>query len=231
MYPPGASGAFIKSMLVYILSDDVVDMDFDAGNSHSYYRNYLKKNIASLLLSANMPTSYKKYKFLADLKSDIVLVDSPKVNNIDIQYIIDSSCDYKLIYIYVNETDFPILSTNHYYKQPATVPYFTELSTKLFNNSDLTTLTLDQEKILINHPEVIHGYEMGKVLLDKWLDDCPDVFRNSLYRIDFNDIIDNKDKVKSLLESLTNKTMSSYAHIQYDRYVERQMQFRKDKQI
>jgi hypothetical protein len=65
--------------------------------------------------------------------------------------------------------------------------------------------------------------------LNKWLSDYSEQIHNSLYRIDFKDIVNNPNKVKIILEDITNKKLSTHAHRQYDRYVEVQLEFRKEK--
>jgi hypothetical protein len=229
-YPGGGSGKFIQSMIIYMLLDDTSDMEFTDATSHFYYARYLKKHPKFKALShqsSSYPTQYELLRELIGIP--LPLVDTPTLD-INLQEAHEHGLEYKLIYISVTKTDLPIISANHYYKQPAVRPYFSQLSDRLFSTPDLSKLSQEQENILINHPEVLGGYTHGYVSKLKILvNTYQEQFRNSLYCINFSDIINNTDKVKNLLETITNKTMSSHAHTQYDRYVESQIKFRKEK--
>jgi hypothetical protein len=226
-YPGGGSGQFIKSMLIYMLSDDSMDIDFSDGTSHTYYKDYLKKHPSHHWLSGN--NNPLKYKYIGNSKSTMPLVDSPKLPLLDVDQVYSNISVYKLIYVHIDDVDIPVCSANHYFKQPALIGYFTKLATELFSITDLASLTVEQQHTLINYPEVLGSYDGYLRELNTFLNSYPKQFHNTLYRIDFNDIINNTDKVKKLLETVTNKTMSTHAHTQYDRYVEKQLQFRKYK--
>ena len=226
IYPGGASGQFIKSMLVYILSDDDIDMDFNDGTSHRYYRKYLQSKPGLSILSARGNKNPEKYNIIANINSTTPLVDSP-----DLQKLYNCKLDYKLISIHADDDDdLFFINANHYHKQPSTIPYFTQLSNELFSISDLKKLNKEQEKLLINHHSVKNVYYNGYLqTFNKWLAEYYKDFHGSLYHINFKDIVNNPDKIKHLLETITNKTMSDHAHRQYDKYVERQLEFRKEK--
>jgi hypothetical protein len=228
-YPGGASGQFIKSMLVYILSDDDINMDFNDGSSHWYYRKYLQSKPELSILSSKNNSTPEKYNIIANINSTSPLIDTPPIN-LNLQKIYNCGLDYKFIFIYIDVDDLFIVNANHYYKQPNTIPYYLELSNKLFSISDLSTLSSTQEKILINHPDMLGVYTNGYLsTINKWLSDYSEQLPNSLYQIDFKDIVNNSNKVKIILENITNKKLSIHAHRQYDRYVERQLEFRKEK--
>jgi hypothetical protein len=225
IYPGGASGQFIKSMLVYILSDDDINMDFNDGTSHWYYRKYLQSKPQLAILSNKGNRNLKKYNIIANINTTSPLVDTP-----DLQKLCNCELDYKLISIHADDDDLFFINANHYHKQPGTIPYFTQLSNELFSIPDLKKLNKEQEKLLINHHSVKNGYYTDYLQpFNKWLAECSKHFHGSLYHINFKDIVNNPDKVKHLLETITNKTMSDHAHRQYDKYVERQLEFRKEK--
>ena len=224
IYPGGSSGQFIKSMLVYILSDDDIDMDFNDGSSHWYYKRYLQSKPYLSILSDFSNKNPEKYNIIANINSTSPLIDSPASDS-SLQKIYNSGLDYKLIYIHVDTDDLFVINTNHYYKQPAVIPVFTKLSNRLFSITDLSKLNSNQKKIIMSHPDMFAYTTKYVPTVNKLLSE----YAENLYRIDFKDILNDPDKVKILLETITDKKMSTHAHRQYDRYVERQIEFRKEK--
>ena len=203
-------------------------MDFSDGTSHAYYKAYINKNPEHRWLAKFNIVAENRYKYISKIKTDMPLVHTP-ILPVDMYEIHSLIPEYKLIYIQIDDMDIPICSANHYYKQPAGVAYFTEIATRLFSITDISLLNTEQRHVLITHTEILSGYYGYMMELDRLLSSCPDQFRNSLYCINFSDIINNPSKVKNLLENVTNKKMSLHAHRQYDRYVETQIEFRNQK--
>lgn len=232
IYPPGASGEFIKSILVYHISDDNTEINFSDGTSHDYYKTYCSNNIIGLLLRHNKKNN-RFYGYIKTLMNnvDYTLIDSFKLNNASLSYIFKELPQYKLLCINITDDDLYYVSFNHFFKQPLTRPQFVELALMCFPDTEFDKLTIEQQKLLILHEKILEGYLSYKEKLNNELQSITNQFENSIYYINFKDIIENKQQVINVLETITGKKLSGNTLRQYDRYIQRQLDFRKEKGI
>ena len=225
----GASGNFIVSLILQFLFN--VDAEVDSTHAHAHalyflynktFTNFLELKLCDQKINmVNFNTGIKHFK----IQIPLVMLLMEQV--IDHRALAELYPKFKHICITIQESDLVRIESNHYFKVAA--PGYWELYKKeIFPGvrpglDDISQLTSNEIKILIDYH--IKLSPDSKILRN--IDYVQPEYRDSVYEIKFNDILNNKSTVLELLSTITKKNITNNILDFYDRYVEIQHKFAK----
>lgn len=236
-YVGGSSGQFIRSMIVYMIRNDNITIDFTDGSSHHYASQYAERR-------GRLPLSGYG-KFVSDrftiIQKNATIEHLPLVVTGGLDFVDHELYSmfpkFKCVLIKVDIDDALITSANHYYKNlthnnlnnqyyetyircvEAGIlrPGLSSISELDSNEMILLLETRGREELSWFIPNLEHR-------ISTW----PIEHADKLFTINFKDITDDPKQVIETLENITNVKMSDAAIDQYYCYAERQRVFRKE---
>ena len=237
-YAPGSCGQFIRTMIVYMLRNDTDTIDFSNGNSHDYVSRYLAKR-SRLPLHGHIKFNGDRFETIHKHATieDLPLVVAGGLDLMD-HTLYSRFPKFKCILIKADIDDALALVENHYYKNS---PFNNHLAKQYYETytrcADIGIMRPGVSSISELEPSEmrqlfeIQGKEdisMFITEMESRISNWPTELGDKLFTINFKDITANMKEVISTLEKITNMTISDAAIEQYHRYVEKQMQFKKE---
>ena len=237
-YAPGSSGEFIRTMITYMLLGENHDIDFEDGSSHSYSNAYIS-NRYHLPLHGYIPYKGDRFKTIYEMATEedcpIVIAGNLDYLNLELYTRFENS---KHVLITVDIDDALVTTANHYYKNP----FFRKRAHTQYYDTYLKYSVAGLLPKGLESVEQLSSEQLLMLLELRGKDDLPSYITNSneiittwptdqlakLFVINFKDIVSNPDLVIGILEQATGISASTAAKTQYDRYVTRQLSFRKE---
>ena len=237
-YAPGSSGEFIRTMITYMLLGEGHDIDFEDGSSHIYSNAYIS-NRYHLPLHGYIPYKGDRFKTIHDMATEedcpIVIAGNLEYLNLDLYTRFLNS---KHVVITVDIDDSLVTTANHYYKNL----FFRKRAHAQYHETYLKYAEAGLLPKGLDSVDQLSSEQLLVLLELRGKDDLPSYIANSneiiaawptdqlakLFVINFKDIVSNPDFVIGILEQITGISASTAAKTQYNRYVTRQLSFRKE---
>lgn len=247
----GTRGDFLTAMIVYILSDFTDDIDFKKSVfCFDYYLKWRSENIDRSAINGYLGAErhgidvFSKSKIYDTSKTNFLAANFiwqiPSFDELykihrDFKHIVVTCKTEDLLkaeanYFYQQKVEGMIRKRNHFWNTYNTLKDKNLLLNNVVNNLD--ELSLFDVKLLLKAHMVRESNMPGDTLrlhpdYDQMVDSkvsIPEQYLSNISLIDFNDIIDDKEKTLDLLSYVTDKVISKDAERNYDRYVNLQKQ-------
>lgn len=236
---PGAGNHFFQSLIIHLCRQESVPMSFNnLGNSHDYAFAYKKKTN-----EAEVRKTYDRSEWIYQVALDesdpdplVILYEPWETLSLDYKRLEEKHPNIKYLFVDVDEKDVLRATTYHFIKQTMyddPKKEYMQLTISSYNNFAKEHPSLKQN---ILHPGQLNIEEMrlfldyslevadkyffkeNKLIADKVYDSLP----NKKFKLNFMDILLDKEKVISTLERMTGRTRNQALIDSYDIYLDNQ---------
>jgi hypothetical protein len=236
---PGAGVHFVQSLVIHLCRQETVPMVFNnRGNSHDYAFAYKKKTN-----DAEVRKTYDRsewiYQFeLNENKTDplVMLYEPWNTPSLDYKRLEEKHPNIKYLFIDVDDKDVLRTTTYHFVKQSIyekSSENYIKVLVDRYNNFAknhpsmkqnivvLGQLSIEEMKLFLDHSLEIADavfFRENKIIADKLYTILP----NEKYKLNFMDILLDKEKVISTLERMTGRLRNQALVDSYDKYLDNQ---------
>jgi hypothetical protein len=236
---PGGGNHFFQSLIVHLCRQETVPMFFNnRGNSHDYAYAY-KKKTNEIEVRKTYNRSEWIYQFeLNESDTDplVILYEPWSTPSLDYKKLEEKHPNIKYLFVDVDDKDVLRATTYNFIKQMIyehhSVDYikvyvdryndFAKNNPSIKQNIIiLRQLNIEEMRLFLDHSlEVADKYffKENKLIANKLYDSLP----NEKYKLNFMDILLDKEKVISTLERMTGRTRNQALIDSYDKYLDNQ---------
>ena len=237
---PGAGNHFFQSLILHLCRQETTPMLFNnRGNAHDYALSYKGKKTNEIKVRSTYDRSEWIYQFgLNEGETDplVIFYEPWATPSLDYKRLEEKHLNIKYLFVDVDEKDVLRAITYHFIKQ----------SIYEHPSRDYIKITVDRyNDFAKNNPSIrqniIHPVELNieemKLFLDYSLEVADknyfkenkmiahklyNILPNEKYKLNFMDILLDKEKVISTLERMTGRTRNQALIDSYDKYLDNQ---------
>jgi hypothetical protein len=236
---PGAGNHFFQSLIVHLCRQETVPMLFNnRGNAHDYAFAY-KKKTNDIEIRKTYDRSEWIYQITLD-ESDsdplVILYEPWATPSLDYKRLEEKHPNIKYLFIDVDDKDILRAITYHFVKQSIYErPSLDYIKTTIDRYNDfaknnpsikqnivhLGQVNIEEMRIFLDHSlEVAEQYffKENRIIANRLYDILP----NGKFKLNFMDILLDKEKVISTLERMTGRTRTQALIDSYDKYLDNQ---------
>lgn len=237
----GIRSHFIASIIVQLHRDSEEAITYsEQGHAHDFTWSYLhnKTNIDSLSVPNYEKVNHLDFVGSHDDPDPLVICAELRYHeHIDYSALLKKHQSVTQIFIEAQEDDFPEILANDFYKTYLILGVNGQPAVEAFNfyknivsnypecRQDLQHIgELNDDELRILVTEIIGRSDTASIM--KRLEDRKDTIPDSIpmYSIQYRDIMQDKNKVLSLLEDITGHKRTNAIEASYDNYVGRQIE-------
>lgn len=240
----GTCGHFICMLIIYSLSNRTDDVVYEAtGGSHTPVHEWFSENTEGLEGKFEVLSVYQSTKLREVSPYNFLIQPMPFViPNLDELYNVNPN--FKHIIITCDREDLLKAEVNYFYKRHAPSLWNSEFVDvyNIIKNTDaiynkninnLSELTPSEIKAVLEFNSTREHLLKRNMLTRYSSEDCPFVennfsipekYKENVFLINFNDILNNKSAVLSKINIITGKEITADLERQYDRYLDLQTQ-------
>jgi hypothetical protein len=236
---PGAGNHFFQSLIIHLCRQETVPMLFNnRGNSHDYAFAYKKKTN-----DAEVRKTYDRSEWIYQVALDesdtdplIILYEPWATPSLDYKRLEEKHPNIKYLFVDVDDKDILRAITYHFVKQSIYEhPSLDYIKTTIDRYNDfaknnpsirqniiiLGQLNIEEMRLFLDHSlEVADKYffKENRIIANRLYDILP----NEKFKLNFMDILLDKEKVISTLERMTGRTRNQALIDSYDIYLDNQ---------
>jgi hypothetical protein len=236
---PGAGNHFFQSLIVHLCRQETVPMLFNnRGNAHDYAFSY-KKKTNDIEVRKTYDRSEWIYQFeLDESDSDplVILYEPWETPSLDYKRLEEKHPNIKYLFVDVDDKDILRATTYHFIKQAIyddSKKEYMQITINRYNNfaKDRPSLkqniihpiqlNIEEMRLFLEHSlEVAEKYffKENRIIANRLYDILP----NEKFKLNFMDLLLDKEKVISTLERMTGRTRNQALIDSYDIYLDNQ---------
>ena len=236
---PGAGNHFFISLIVHLCRHETVPMSFNnRGNSHDYAYAYKQKtNEVEARKIYDRSEWIYQYNLLPGETDPLVMLYEPWANpSLDYKRLQEKHPNIKYLFVDVDEEDVIRASTYNFIKQTIyDDPKKEHIQSTIIRYNNFAKnhpslkqniihpiqLNIEEMRLFLEHSLEIadaNFFEENKLIANKLYDSLP----IEKYKLNFMDILLDKEKVISTIERMTGRTRTQALVDSYDTYLDNQ---------
>jgi hypothetical protein len=236
---PGAGPHFLHSLIVHLSRQETVPMLFNnRGNSHDYSFAYKKKtNNSYVRKTYDVSEWIYQFELNEGVTDPLVILYQPWATpSLDYKRLDEKHSNIKYLFVDVDDKDVLRATTYHFIKQAIYDDLKKEyMKTTISRYNDFAKnhpsirqniihpvqLNIEEMKLFLDYSLDLvdkNFFKKNKLIANKLYDSLP----NEKYKLNFMDILLDKEKVISTLERMTGKTRNQALIDSYDTYLDNQ---------
>ena len=234
---PGAGNHFFQSLIIHLCRQESVPMSFNnRGNSHDYAHSYKLQKTNEIAVRKNYDRSEWIYQVALNegVTDPLVIFYEPWATpTLDYERLDKKHSNIKYLFVDVDDKDILRAITYHFIKQSIyehpsrdyikiTVDRYNDFAK---NNPSVrqniihpVQLNIEEMKLFLDYSFEVadkNYFKENKIIAHKLYDILP----NEKFKLNFMDILFDKEKVISTLERMTGRTRNQALIDSYDKYL------------
>jgi hypothetical protein len=236
---PGAGYHFLQSLIVHLCRQETVTMLFNnRGNAHDYAFAYKKKTN-----DVEVRKTYDRLEWIYQVELNegvtdpLVIFYEPWINtSLDYKRLEEKHSNIKYLFVDVDDKDILRAITYHFIKQSIYIdPSIEHVKIIIDRYNDFAKyhpsikqhiihpiqLNTEEMKLFLDHSLRLADsafFKENRIIASKLYDNLP----NEKYKLNFMDILLDKEKVISTLERMTGRLRNQALIDSYDKYLDNQ---------